>query len=292
MSRLALAALLPLALGACVLDRTGKSAPEAMRLEMADHARRVAELEAVSEDLSARLAQLEEVTRARGQEEILKMETMEQLRTEVANLRGDLETLGHDYQTFERAGIGFQTDSDWRMSYAEQRVAALEKALGVKAPPPPPKDGAATDTPTADAAPTTTTPPEGTPAEPAPAATTPDDYFGLITQNLQEGKGAAARAVANRFLAENPKSDRAPEALYRIAESYQNESAYADAATAFQVVIDKYATSTWAPWSMLRQGECFEAMGKKAEAKLFWEDVVRKYPKSKAAKEAKTHLGK
>ena len=168
---------------------------------------------------------------------------------------------------------------------------ARESGRQMQAPPPPPKDGAATDTPTADAAPTTTTPPEGTPAEPAPAATTPDDYFGLITQNLQEGKGAAARAVANRFLAENPKSDRAPEALYRIAESYQNESAYADAATAFQVVIDKYATSTWAPWSMLRQGECFEAMGKKAEAKLFWEDVVRKYPKSKAAKEAKTHLG-
>lgn len=275
----------------CVLNRTGQSAPDRMAKELADHARRVAELEAVSEDVSRRLSQLEEVTRARGQEEILKMETMEQLRTEVANLRGDLETLGHDYQTFESAGIGFQTDSDWRMSYAEQRVAALEKALGVKAPPPPPKDGGTT----AEAAPTTTpttTPTEAAPTEAPPAATSPDDYFTLITQNLQEGKGAAARAVANRFLTENPKSDRAPEALYRIAESYQNESAYADAATAFQVVIDKYGTSTWAPWSMLRQGECFEAMGKKAEAKLFWEDVIRKYPKSKAAKEAKTHLGK
>ena len=52
------------------------------------------------------------------------------------------------------------------------------------------------------------------------------------------------------------------------------------------------SSSTWAPWSMLRQGECFESMGKKDEAKLFWQDVVRKYPKSKAAKEAKGRLGK
>jgi TolA-binding protein len=43
---------------------------------------------------------------------------------------------------------------------------------------------------------------------------------------------------------------------------------------------------------MLRQGECFAAMGKTKEAKLFWADVVAKYPKSKAAKEAKELLQK
>ncbi|MEY3210155.1 MAG: hypothetical protein RIT28_636 [Pseudomonadota bacterium] len=42
---------------------------------------------------------------------------------------------------------------------------------------------------------------------------------------------------------------------------------------------------------MVRQGECFKAMGNNDAAKLFWEDVVAKYPKSKAAKEAKTLLG-
>lgn len=290
MSRLALAALLPLALGACVLDRTGKSAPEAMRLEMADHARRVAELEAVSEDLSARLAQLEEVTRARGQEEILKMETMEQLRQEVARLRGDLEVLQHDYTTYEAAGIGFQEDSDYRMAYAEQRVAALEKSLGLKPPAPPPRGGAVAEAPpTPDGGGAVTAPPpEATPTTPA----TPEEVFALITAHLQAGKGAAARAVANKFVAENPKSDRVAEAYYRIAESYQNESDWQSAAAAFQVVVDRYPDSSWAPWSLLRQGECFEALGKKDAAKLFWQGVIDKYPKSKAAKEAKARLGK
>jgi TolA-binding protein len=43
---------------------------------------------------------------------------------------------------------------------------------------------------------------------------------------------------------------------------------------------------------MLRQGECFEALGRKDDAKLFYEDVIARYPKSKAAKDARTRLGK
>jgi len=182
------------------------------------------------------------------------------------------------------------------MTYSEQRIAAVEKTLGLKSPPPPPKDGAVAETapPSTDTATTTTgTTPTTTPStDTAVAASSPDEYFGIIAQNLQEGKGAAARAVAKRFLAEYPKSDRAPEAYYRIAESFQNENDFAGAASAFQVVVDKFADSTWAPWSMLRQGECFEALGKHDEAELFWSETAKKYPKSKAAKEAKAHLAK
>jgi hypothetical protein len=37
---------------------------------------------------------------------------MEQLRQEVARVRGDFEVLQHDYSTYEAAGIGFQQDTD------------------------------------------------------------------------------------------------------------------------------------------------------------------------------------
>ena len=274
-------------LAGCVLNRTGQSATDQMQKMLADHDRRVAELEAVSEDVSRRVGQIEEVTRARGQEEILKMETMEQLRQEVARLRGDMETLQHDYDTTSNAGVGFQQDADWRLTYTEQRIIGLERTLGVKPPPPPSKDGSAAVDRAATTTPTTT-PTSGDST--AIDAKTPDEYFALLTQNLSEGKGAAARAVAKRFIDENPNSERLPEAYYRIAESYQNESAFADAAAAFQLVVDRYGTSTWAPWAMLRQGECFEALGQKENAKLFWQETIRKYPKSKAAKEAKAHV--
>lgn len=266
----------------CVIDRTGQSSTDQIQKALADHQRRIAELEAVSEDISRRVGQLEEVTRARGQDEILKMETMEQLRQEVATIRGEFEVLQHDYRTYEQAGLGFQQDSDWRQGYTELRLQALERTLGLKAPPPPPRNGEATPT-TAEATP----PPE---APPEVALDSPDAYFQLITQHLQAGNGEAARAVARRFVADNPKHERVAEAYYRVAESYQNEGAYADAAAAFQEVVDKYPQSTWAPWSMLRQGECFAALGRKDDARLFWQDVVAKYPRSKAAKEAKAHL--
>jgi tol-pal system protein YbgF len=272
---------------ACVIDRTGRSGPTAMSNELAEHDRRIRELEVVSEDMARRVGQLEEVTRARGQEEILKMETMEQLRSEVARVRGDLEVLQRDYGLFAEAGSGFQQDADARLLNTEARLAAVEKSLGIKPPAATGAPAAAAVVPAAssDTAASTT-------AEAAPVASSPEDAFALIEKNLSEGNGGAARAVAKRFIADHPKHDRVAEAYYRLAESWQNEGDYKQAAAAFQVVVDKYPQATWASWSMLRQGECFDSLGDKESARIFYGDVVKVYPKSKAAKEAKTHLGK
>jgi TolA-binding protein len=43
---------------------------------------------------------------------------------------------------------------------------------------------------------------------------------------------------------------------------------------------------------MLRQGECFEEQGQADNAKVFFGEVVRIYPKSRAAKAARKKLGK
>lgn len=284
---------------ACVIDRTGQSATDTMRRELADHGRRVRELETISEDMARRVGQLEEVTRARGQEEILKMETMEQLRQEVARIRGDFEVLQHEYGTYEQAGIGYQQSTDYQLAYIDSRVAQMEKSLGLKPPAPPARDpstGAIVVDPAAAAAGTpgaTSTAPVATPEAPeASGPKTVEEFFALIEKNLAEGNGGVARAVAKRFVDANPKSDRVPEAYYRIAESWQNEANFAEAAQAFNLVAEKYPQSSWAPWSMLRVGECFAALGEKDKARLFWDAVVEKYPKSKAAKEAKTQLAK
>lgn len=285
----------------CVLDRTGQSATSKYERELSDHQSRVRDLESLGEDVGRRVAQLEEVTRARGQEDILKMETVEELRGEVAKMRGEFETLDHDYRTYETASLGAQTDVDARLLYLETRVGAVEKTLGLKPPPrpgmeslgavpeaggtgggTPPKTDGGTN-PTTDP---TTDPTVGTSPE-AGSPTTAEEYFGLIQQNLEAGNGAAARAVAKRFVDENPKSDRVGEAYYRIAESFQNEVQFKQAAAAFQDVLDKAPQSTWASWALLRQGECFEGLGRPKDAAIFYCDVLKKYPKSKAAKEAK-----
>ncbi len=273
-----------LALLGCVLDRTGQSASTVYQRELTAAQARVRDLESLGEDVGRRVAQLEEVTRARGQEDILKMETVEELRGEVAKMRGEFETLDHDYRTFETAALGTQTDVDARLLFLEARVGGLEKSLGLKPPPRP--DGDALLVPAIGPV----TPKSGDPiVDPPPVevTATPEEVFGLIGQHLEAGNGEAARAVARRFVEEHPGDDRVPEAYYRIAESHQNTGEFKQAATAFQVVLDKAPTSTWAPWALLRQGECFDSLGRSKDAAVFYCDVVRKYPKSKAAKEAK-----
>jgi tol-pal system protein YbgF len=265
----------------CVLDRTGQSATDAMRRELVLHDQQLDTLEINSSDVTRRIGQVEEITRSLGQDQLERLETLDAIRQEVAALRGDLEVLSHSSEAHTEASDGFQLDADARLRALETRIQNLERTLGVKPP-------AATPTPTPS---TTTTPGTPTPTPtPAPTPSTPDEVFSLITQNLETGNNAAARNVAQRFLQDNPGHSRAAEAQYRIGESYQNENAFKEAAAAYQTVVDKYKDSSWAPWAMLRQGECFSALGRKDAAELFWNDVIRLYPKSKAAKEAKTYL--
>ena len=56
--------------------------------------------------------------------------------------------------------------------------------------------------------------------------------------------------------------------------------------------MDHEGQSPFKPWAMYRQGECFEGMEQSENAKIFYEDVIQKYPKSKAATEAKIKLSK
>jgi tol-pal system protein YbgF len=201
------------------------------------------------------------------------METMEQLRQEVANVRGDLELLQKGVHDAGLADRGFQEDTVARLAAAESRVAALETTLGVAASP---------------AAPATR-PGGDAPAAPAPAKD-PEAVVDAIEKALADDKPAVARTLARAFLSEHPKHARAAEVQYRLAESHDNEKDYKVAAAAYQVVVDAYPTSTWAGWALLRQGECFDSLKRPDDAVFFYEDVVKRFPKHKAAKEAKAKL--
>ena len=285
--------LLSSMLTGCVLDRTGQSATEAFRRDMILHATRLANLENQFDNLEARTSQLEELTRARGQDEIMAMESLEELRTEVARLRGDVEVLGHNYGVSSEAFSALGEDATFRLAWLEDRAAALEESLGVNPPPPPEIEADADDgsteagTATADAA-TTDDPAEED--DGASRTTDPDALLSLAEQHLAAGRETPAEAVLNRFLELHPDHERVPEARYRRAEAAFNAEDYSGAVLRFQEVIDGHKDSPWAAWAMLRQGECFEAQDQPENARLFYEDVVRIWPKSKAAKEARKKL--
>ena len=139
---------------------------------------------------------------------------------------------------------------------------------------------------TADTATATAEVPSGV----IPADADPEALIALAEEHLAAGREKPAEAVLNRFLDRHPDHERVPEALYRRAEAAFNAEDYSGAVLRFQEVIDGHKDNPWAAWAMLRQGECFEAQDQPENARLFYEDVERLWPKSKAAKEARKKL--
>lgn len=114
---------------------------------------------------------------------------------------------------------------------------------------------------------------------------------------IEQGKAAAARKLV-RALEISQRGERswgvyAPKAQYLIGETYFIEEDFQQAAAAFNAVRKKYPKSkTWLPGSILKLGMCFERLGLKNDALLFYRSVSRKYPKHPAGKEGRRLLKK
>ncbi len=285
--------LLSSLLAGCVWDRTGQSASETWHREMAIQVTRTQALQSSVEDALQRVEQLEEVTSARGQDEIMRMETVEQLRMEVARLRGDLEVFQHEAGLSTESSGKFMDDADFRMAWLESRAEALEEALGLEPPEAPERDEPGDTGLVAEAEGEQEPGEDGEAQEEAleePSAEAgPEELLELAMGHDQEERYRAARTIYERFLKENGEHERAAEACYRLANTWFREGEYQNAILAFQEVVDRFGSSDQVPWAMLRQGESFGALGQSENATLFYDDVIRLYPKSEAAKQARAN---
>lgn len=280
----------------CVLDRTGQSASEVYRRDLVLHATRINNLENQFDQLDARVGQLEELNRARGQDEIMRMESIEELRSEVARLRGEIEVINHNYGGSLTELSALNEDAAFRLAWLEDRAAQLEDNLGVSPPPPPemptPSESETDTSDTGGDSGVAETTGNDSGAEDADGAqlTDPDEILQRAEEHLAAGRERPAVALLNRFLSLHPEHEKVPRVLYRKAEAAFNEADYSAAVLRFQAVIDGHRDSQWASWAMLRQGECFDAQDQPENARLFYEDVIRLWPGSEAAREARKKL--
>jgi tol-pal system protein YbgF len=312
---------------ACVLDRTGQSSTAQMQREIRDNAVRVYNVEQQFIQVEARVNQLEELTRSRGQQNILKMETLDELRQETARMRGEVEVLTHSMGEGAKDLQGRVEDAQFRVLWLESRADQLERSLGVKTPDPPamptPTPVETTAQPSSwegkvengETAPTVADPASTKPATvvakeivPPVAPTTPeastppivdsvtepqldpDVLLNNAKKQLKEGNFVGSETMLDRFLEAFPNHARSDEATYRRAETAMKAEDYPLAVLRFQEVIDQFKGSSFGPWAMLRQGECYDAQGEKVNAKVFYGEVIRIWPKSRAAKSARQKL--
>ena len=277
-------------LTACVWDRTGQSMTTALRRQVQNNSVELEQIQVKVQNINARIAQLEEVTRSRGRDEILKMENMDDLRTELANLRNDVEMMGYASQKQEQSFVALTEDSAFRLEMLEERADTLERELGIAgSKPKTKKEEKPNSSSTKEENPQQT---EDSPEEPPEEVPTAQDLLTKAKDHLSAGREIAAEVALRKHFSLYPKDKTRLEALYRYAEASFNQKKYQEAATRFQDVLNVNSTSPFAAWSLFRQGECFAELGDEESAKAFYEDVITDYPKSKAAKEAKKKLAK
>ena len=109
---------------------------------------------------------------------------------------------------------------------------------------------------------------------------------------LSEGRPGEARKLIRSLEIQQGRGSswrtHAPRAQFLIGETYFAEKNFQQAAAAYNTVRKKYrGSSEFLPGSILKLGMCFERLGLKEDARLFYETVSKKYPRNPAAREAK-----
>jgi tol-pal system protein YbgF len=163
-------------------------------------------------------------------------------------------------------------------------------------------DRAATDRTTSDRTPTdrtptrppttTTTPPRTTSPtrRAADDGVSPDDAYQAAMGAYQRGSLTTARGGFQEFLSIAPNDRRAPDAQFYIGETYARDP---DAAiAAYQRVVDRWPQSSRAPTALLRIAKLEIARGDRTQARAHLNQILRSYPRSDEADEARTQLAR
>jgi tetratricopeptide (TPR) repeat protein len=89
---------------------------------------------------------------------------------------------------------------------------------------------------------------------------------------------------------DSPRFNPSSSDLYAIAESYYQQGKYEDAIISYQSFIATYPNDKRVPQSYLKQGLSLVNLGKREEAKFFFQTLISKFPDSEEAKIARRKL--
>jgi tol-pal system protein YbgF len=211
---------------------------------------------------STRAAQLADVIRMQQQ----VMDSLTSTRRTVAQLKGDLST---DLYNIQQQLVQLQELT----GQSQQRLTELRTRLEAR--------GAQIEAP---ANPGDT----ARPADGAAAASADQMYEASLAQ-LRRGSLTTARLGLREMLRQYPTSERAPDALYFVGQSYASENP--DSAQAYYgQVVDKYPKSPRAGSALYNLGLLAERRKDTARAREAYQRVVQQYPQSDEAALARDRL--
>lgn len=124
---------------------------------------------------------------------------------------------------------------------------------------------------------------------PVPGGSDRDNYQAAF-ELVKEQRYEPAALAFQQFLVSFPDSDLASNAQYWLAESYYVTQEYGEALSSFQVVIDKYSTSSKVADALLKMGYCNYELQRWDAAKSSLARVQAEYPDTTAARLAAQRL--
>jgi len=149
----------------------------------------------------------------------------------------------------------------------------------VSAPPP---AAAATTAPADTSRAGTTAPAAGVPG--------PATLYESASNSINQGAYSTGRRALEQLLASYPTYELAPRAMLRIGETYKAEGNQAASDSVYRLVVDRYPKNSEAGLALYRIGKGLWDNGKKSEARIYLNRVIRDFPNSDAARLAKDTL--
>lgn len=195
-------------------------------------------------------------TTSRGQLELAMQN--EQLRAEVARLRGQIELLMNEVETLKQRQKDFYVDLDARLRQIETGGTAAAPAAAAAS--------ASTD----------------------PAAESID--YEAALNLLKNGKNKEALAAFDSFTKRYPAGNFTAGAHFWAGNAALQSKDIASATRHFKTVMDKWPTDNVAPDAMLGLANSQQALGGATAARNTLKALTERYPQSNAAQVARQRL--
>ena len=219
---------------------------------------------------------------------------------EIARLAGDVKAMDAQ-QAFLVAEIKTLSEQIAKLKSSLSEAEGAVRSL--RATPVPPQSRPAppfVPPPAPAVAPVPTPAPAPRPAAPAAAAPAPatplsrnaeaDRIFAAALAKLRAGDDGQAALEFTEFVAQFPSHPQAAAAQNHIGEAYYRQGDFRQALAEFQKTVDGYTQAVRVSEALLKIGLCQRSLGDPARAKASWEQVVKRFPKSDAARQARTLL--
>lgn len=131
-----------------------------------------------------------------------------------------------------------------------------------------------------------------TTAKSPPVPETADAVFADAEKRVEAKQYADARRLLDAFGSRYAQDPRAAKAQLLIGDTYLDEKKYANAINAYTKVIDNFAKSDAVEPAMYKNGLAFYSLKYCSDARVYFQELVRRYPKTSFKDDVKSQLDK